>query len=168
MTIVAFKGAFMRPPLFAVLLAAAGLFAPPLAARPITDGGITAPEVAQVLQDKGYKAEVGTDSGGDPMVKSATDGSNFTVFFYGCNHGPRCSAIQFHAGFHLDKGMTTEKINEWNRANRFGRGFIDDEHDPNVEMDLDVEHGFLSEGLANNVDTWAAVLPAFKKFIGFE
>ena len=30
------------------------------------------------------------------------------------------------------------------------------------------EHlGFLTEGLANNVDTWAAVLPSFKKFIGF-
>jgi hypothetical protein len=151
----------------AALLAASCLVATSAAARQIPDGGITAAEVAQVLQDKGYKAEVGADSDGDPMVKSATDGSNFTVYFYGCKKGPRCTGIQFHSGFHLPNGIAVEKINTWNKANRFGRGYVDDEKDPNVEMDLDVEHGFLTEGLANNLDTWAAVVPAFKKFIGF-
>jgi hypothetical protein len=37
--------------------------------------------------------------------------------------------------------------------------------DPFVEMDIDFEHGATSEAIANYVDTWAAVLPAFKTFI---
>lgn len=157
----------MKTALFAAALCAAFATVGAAQAGQIKDGGITADEVASVLQAKGFKAEITKDSGGDPMIKSATDGVNYSILFYGCKHTPRCSAIQFYAGFHLDKGMTTDKINEWNRENRFGRAYIDKEKDPNVEMDLDVEHGFLTEGLANNIDTWGAVLPAFKKFVGF-
>ncbi|MFI4936263.1 MAG: YbjN domain-containing protein [Caulobacterales bacterium] len=149
-------------------LAAGAFLATSAMAFKVTDGGITAQEVAQVLQDKGYKAEVTTDDEGDPKVKSATDGTNFTIFFYGCNHGPRCASVTFQAAFHVEGGLTAERINDWNKDKRFLKGWLDKVNDPFVEMDLDVEHGFLTEGLANNVDTWAAMLPEFKKFIGFE
>jgi hypothetical protein len=148
-------------------LAAGALVASSAGAYQIHDGGITAAEVAKVLQDKGYKAQVGVDDDGDPKVSSATDGTNFTVFFYGCNHTPRCSSITLQSAFHIDGGMTAARINDWNKDKRFLKGWLDNVNDPFVEMDLDVEHGFLTEGLANNLDTWAAILPQFKKFIGF-
>jgi hypothetical protein len=148
-------------------LGAVAMFAAPAGAFQVKDGGVTAQEVAQVLQDKGYRAEVGADSTGDPKVESATDGTNFTIFFYGCNHTPRCGSIEFQMAFHLPKGMTADQINEWNRTHRFGRAYIDKVNDPFMEMDLDVEHGFLTEGLANNIDTWASLVPSFKKFINF-
>ncbi len=157
----------MKRTLFAAALFAAISTMSTAHAGQIRDGGITADEVAQVLQAKGFKAEITKDSSGDPLIKSAADGTRYSILFYGCKHTARCSAIQFYAGFHLDKGMTTDKINDWNRENRFGRAYIDKDRDPNIEMDLDVEHGFLTEGLANNLDTWGAVVPAFKKFIGF-
>jgi hypothetical protein len=157
----------MKTTMASLVLAAAASVAPAAMAFQVQDGGISAQEVAKVLQDKGYKAEIGTDPTGDPQVKSVADTTNFTIMFYGCHHTTRCAQIQFQAGFDLPKGMSLDRINAWNSSNRFGRGYLDKDMDPWVEMDLDAEHGFLTEGLANNLDTWTAVLPSFKKFIGF-
>lgn len=143
------------------LAALAGL----AAAKAVPDGGITAQEVAAVLQERGYRAEVGKNADGDPEIISGLDGSKFYIQFYGCKGGARCTGIQFSIGIDLDKGMTLAKINQWNRERRFGRAFLDDDNDPYVQMDLDLEHGATTEGVANNLDTWAAVLPEFKAFI---
>jgi hypothetical protein len=153
---------------FALAAVAAGaLLATQAQAYQIKDGGISAQEVAMVLQSKGYAAAVGVDDDGDPKVTSAADGTRFTIFFYGCKHTERCSSLTFQSAFHIEGGMTLERINAWNKDKRFLKGWLDNVNDPYVEMDLDVEHGFLTEGLANNIDTWTAWLPEFKKYIGF-
>lgn len=157
----------MKIILAAAALAAGMTAAGAASAYQVRDGGITAKEVAEVLQSKGYKAEITTDSVGDPKVRSATDGTDFSILFYGCNKGPRCAAIQFMVGFNLRNGTTYERMNEWNRKNNFGKAYLDDEMDPFLNMTIDTEHGFLTEGLANNLDTWASVMPQFKKFIGW-
>jgi hypothetical protein len=130
-------------------------------------GGITAPEVAKVLQDKGYKAEVGVDDDGDPKVTSAAEGVKFTVFFYGCNHTPHCTSLTFQAGFHIEGGLTAEKINAWNRDKRFLKGWLDKTNDPYGELDIDAGEGFTTEALAAYADTWDSYLSEFKTFIGY-
>ncbi len=147
-------------------LAASALAAAPASAFPI-ENGITAVQVAHVLQAKGYKADIGVDDDGDPRVKSAADGTPFTVFFYGCNGGPRCTSLTFQAGFHIDGGLTTAKINDWNHEKRFIKGWLDNTNDPYGEMDVDTEAGFTTEALGNYLDLWVAQLPAFKQYIGF-
>lgn len=140
-----------------------------LAAASFPDGGVTGAEVVQVLQEKGYRAELSADSTGDPLVLSGADGSNFSVYFYGCEGEPaRCDSIQFTAAFDVDgEGMSLADANLWNREHRFGRVYLDDESDPFLEMDVDVEFGFTTEALGSNVTTWVQVLPRFKEFIGF-
>jgi hypothetical protein len=135
-------------------------------ARPLPDGGVTVQDVARELQAKGYKAEIGKDSGGDPKITSGMDGSNFTVWFYGCKDG-RCTQVQYEAGFDLKSGLSLAKINLWNRENRFGAGHLDDENDPYIQYDIDFEHGATTEAIANTIDVWASLLPDFKKFIDF-
>jgi len=159
----------MRNRVLTMCLTVGALAASAALAEPVPDGGMTAAEVAKVLQDQGYRAEITTDSAGDPLIESGVDGTHFSVYFYGCagEEEPRCNAIQFMAAFDLEDGTSFERINLWNREHRFGRGYLDDENDPFVEMDLDVEYGFTTEALANNLDTWSAVLPGFKEFIGF-
>jgi hypothetical protein len=150
-----------------ILAAALALSVTPAAALAgvLPDGGVTSAEVAKALQDKGYRAEVTTGSDGDPLIKSAADGTNFRILFYSCSKAQRCASIQFVAAFDLDDGLKLSRINAWNSSKRFGRAYLDDDMDPFVEMDVDFEHGATSEAIANNVDTWAAVLPAFKTFI---
>jgi len=133
------------------------------------DGGVTGADVVKMLQDKGYRAELTTDSTGDPLVQSSADGSNFSIYFYGCEGEPaRCDSIQFVAAFDVEgEGMSLEDANTWNREHRFGRVYLDDEKDPFLEMDVDVEYGFTTEAMGTNLETWTTVLPSFKEFIGF-
>jgi len=131
------------------------------------EGGLTAREVAGVLQAKGYKAEVTTDDTGDLKVKSAADEVNFTVFFYGCNHTPRCTSVTFQAGFHVEGGLPLDKVNAWNRDKRFLKTWLDKVNDPYIEMDVDAAHGFSAEALAENIDTWVSGIPEYKSYIGF-
>lgn len=158
----------MRSLVLAAAIATAALTPAAASAGILPDGGVTSAEVAKALQDKGYRAEVTKGTDGDPLIKSAADGTNFRILFYSCNKAPRCASIQFVAAFDLDEGLKLSKINAWNSTKRFGRAYLDDEMDPFVEMDIDFEHGATSEAIANNVDTWAAVLPAFKTFIDEE
>lgn len=153
----------MKLAIAAAALAAAG----PAAAAPIPDGGVTVQEVAQALQTKGYKAEIGRDRLGDPMITSALDGSNFQVLFYDCESG-RCAAIQFATAFDLESGLTLDRINSWNRQKRFGRAYLDDERDPFVEYDVDFEVGATTEAIGNAIEVWEAVLPNFKDYIGMD
>src|SRR5271167_707064 len=66
-----FRGSTMKHISGLAALAVGAFLASQAMAYQIKDGGITAPEVAKVLQDKGYKAEITTDDEGDPKVKSA-------------------------------------------------------------------------------------------------
>lgn len=136
------------------------------AARPYAPGGVTAPEVAEVLRSKGLPVEITKDSEGDPTIASSSNDVNWRVYFYSCSSG-RCKSIQFSAGFDLTNGMTYAKINEWNFTKRFSRASLDDEMDPFIRYDIDAETGFTSEALNLGVETWQLVLPTFADFIGF-
>jgi len=157
--------------LAAVLVVSGSHAATRHAARPSASAapeGVTPEWVAGVLHAKGYKAVIGVDNDGDPKVSSAADGTNFTIFFYGCHGTRRCESLTFQAGFDLDDGFSATKINAWNKDKRFLKAWLDDENDPYVEMDLDVEHGSTSANLADYVDTWSTILPNFKRYIGFD
>ena len=132
----------------------------------LPDGGVTVQEVARSLQDKGFQTEITTDKDGDPLIKSLLEGAKFSVYFYECGGNPRCKSIQFAAGFAMNGKMQASRVAQWNRTKRFGRVYQDDENDPWVEMDMDMEHGATTEAMTNNVDRWVVVLNEFRKYIG--
>lgn len=146
----------------AAAVAVLGL-APGAQARPLPDGGVTPDEVARVMQHRGFRAEITTADDGRPLIKSSSSGYRFGVYFYGCKQD-RCPSIQFASAFDMADGMSLKSINEWNRTSRFGRAYLDDESDPFIEMDVDVERGFTTEALSNNLSTWEAVLGRFREF----
>ncbi len=149
------------------LLALLGAFSAATAAQAelYPGAGVTAKDVAAVLQARGYQASIEKDSTGDPLVRSAVDGTKFRVAFYGCDPGPRCSALEFIVGFDLTNGMEMARINKWNRDQRFGHAFLDDESDPYIQLDLNADNGFTSESLSGYVDTWASLVPHFKRYM---
>jgi len=133
-------------------------------ARPIPDGGVTVSEVANIMQNRGFRAEITTTDDGRPLIKSSSSGYRFGVYFYGCKEG-RCPSIQFASAFDMADGMSLKSVNEWNSTSRFGRAYLDNENDPFVEMDIDVERGFTTQALSNNLSTWEAVLGRFREFV---
>ncbi len=72
----------------------------------------------------------------------------------------------FKAGYNLENGISTLKINEWNRTKRFSRAYIDDESDPFLEMDVNLDYdGVGSENFQDTLDWWRVSVESFEEFI---
>lgn len=124
-------------------------------------------QVAQAMADAGYETERTEAGDGTPKLDGLIDGWMYSVYFYGCQ-GDDCDAIQFAAGFDEDQPMQYDPINEWNMANRFGRAYLDDEGDPWVEMDINMEgEGVTISNFNESLAYWDTVLNAFVAHIGW-
>lgn len=123
--------------------------------------------VADALQKLGYRAKIETDSEGDPVVRSAIEGIDYSLYFYGCTSGKLCKYLVFTASFDLPDGMTLERINEWNRAKIVGQAHLDDEADPHVEYFLTTVGGIGQGNFADAVDWWGVLIADFKTHIGW-
>lgn len=154
----------MRNTALTAVLVLVGLVSGALAA-PLPDGGVTIQEIANVMRAQKLSLELTTDKDGDPLIKTTKDGVKFQVYFYECNSKPRCQSIQFYSGWSV-KGISLEKINEWDRTKRFGRAYLDQDIEPCVEMDVDLEHGANTEAIANDLVRWLLVMKTFRTFIG--
>ncbi len=152
----------MRALLPALLLAA---FAGSAAAQSVD--AANPKSVADALLKLGYRAKLETDSEGDPVVRSAIEGIDYSVFFYGCNGGKLCKYVVFTASFDLRDGMTLEAINEWNRAKIIGQAHLDDEMDPHLEYFLTTIGGLNQANFADAVDWWGVTMAEFKTHIGW-
>jgi putative hemolysin len=133
-------------------------------AQVINKDGMTGPEVAAWLQKAGYKAALSKDETGDPLISSAADGHDFKVYFYDCKDG-RCKALQFSAGFDMKDGLTLAKANEWNRKNRYLKTYLDDDGDPYVQYDVNVNAGRTMAGLDDDFGVWTGMVGDFTTFI---
>ncbi|HEX8574006.1 MAG TPA: YbjN domain-containing protein [Allosphingosinicella sp.] len=124
--------------------------------------------LVRALQKAGYAAKLGTDKVGDPMITSGVSGTTFQVFFYNCTDNKQCATVQIHSGYDLKQPVDLQRINEWNRSQRFGRAYLDKEDDPILEMDIDLDDGGVSELLfIDNIEFWASVLGKFEQHIGY-
>ncbi len=75
--------------------------------------------------------------------------------------------MELAAGFDLTNGMSFEKINEWNRDNRYIKGYLDTENDPYAEYEVNLSPGRTYESLNDDFAIWRTALPKFKTFIGW-
>lgn len=154
----------------AAALLALALAASPLAATAAGKGLLHASDpdsIARAMREIGYKAELGVDGAGDPMISSGASGYNFEVYFYDCEDGRNCKSLQFSAGFDVGRKVAADVMNDWNRGKRFGAAFVDDEGSPFLQYDVSTTGGLTEENFADVVDWWDIVLNEFADYIGF-
>lgn len=136
------------------------------ASRPAQAQTVTATNpdsVAAVLRDKGLAPEMLKDSAGDPRIRSTYQGRTFNVFFYGCTDNVNCSTVAFSQGIDLSKPISWTTINASNKDHLFTRIWFDDEGDPYIEMDVNLDFGGMSAAaFAGHVDLWLSGLSKFK------
>ena len=141
-----------------IALALATLATPVAAEQVVADHQ----KLVALLQAKGYKAELikGTDA---DYVRTADSGVPVTIFFFNCAKGKTgCTTIQFYTGF-TDVKATLERINDWNKSQRWARAYVDKDGDPVMEMDVDMDFGGLSKELFyDNLGTFIALIPRFR------
>ena len=125
-----------------------------------------APEaMVALMQDLGYRAELTSDGQGDPKIKSAAGGANFSIYFYGCADHRACRSVQFSAGFDTKEGVDLLRMNDWNRNNRYGQASLDEENDPYIERDILMEGGLTRDLFEANLSLWDNMLADFQRHI---
>lgn len=94
---------------------------------------ITAEQVADVLRAAGSSVELETDDYGDPLIRAEKSGRSYIILFYECDT-LGCQALQFRAWWQTPQPHTAEQLNEFNRTNRNGCAYLDNDRDPTLEM----------------------------------
>ena len=88
-------------------------------------------QLMALLREAGYSPEVVRDN----VIRVQMDGLK-VIFFVAENQ----LNLQAYAGF-SGGGVSLKTINDWNKDHRFSHAYLDNENDPAVELDLDLEGG---------------------------
>lgn len=147
-----------------ILSAAMALTASTAMADILVDGG-NAKLIMSIIQDEGYSISMDQEDNGDPLLVGKLDGSEYRVYFYGCDNPNGCDSIQFSTGYDLRNGMTLESVNEWNRGKRFAKVYLDGDMDPWLEMDINLDSGVTRDNLVDSMDYWRLLMNAFEDHI---
>lgn len=125
--------------------------------------------LVRFLQEEGYRAQLTRDRTGDPMIRSASGGTGFSIMFYGCKSNRQCADLQFQAAWDFEQGHPSAAlINQWNAERRFTKAYLDKENDPVLEMDVLFTGGRMGrEAFAEHLAAYTDGLAAFEKHVGW-
>lgn len=144
-------------------LAAILAFAGPAHARMVTAEPAAILEILKSTEHDGTRA--GED--GTHYIEASHNGIKFVVFFMNCqDDGTACTTLQYYMGYSDAKETTLEKLNQWNGSHRFARAYRDDDGDPVLEMDVDLDFaGLPRENVAESFNTWFVLMDEFHQAI---
>lgn len=121
--------------------------------------------ILEILKSEGYTAELDESDPEDISIVGKLDGSEYRVYFYGCDNDNGCDSIQFSTGYNLSDGMTWESANEWNKGKRFAKLYLDEDMDPWVQMDVNLDGGVSRANMVDTIDYWRLLMSAFERHI---
>ncbi len=114
---------------------------------------LTSAQMKSLLQDQGFP-NVEVDSDDDLIVRM--QGYRVIVFVRGGNY----SRIQFF--FALGgTSATMRDVNDWNRTKLFTRAYLDNNGNPVLEMDVDLDGGVTIARIKDSIRTYNQSLAAF-------
>lgn len=114
--------------------------------------------IVDAMQKAGYKAVLGKDRAGDPMIESAANGYNFSIFFYECVDNKACGSLQFLAHFEASDEHTPAYANLWNRTKRFSQMSIEADKSISFRYDISTYGGLNARNFADQIDWWDSML----------
>lgn len=129
--------------------------------------GLTPAEVGTWIAGLGGRVGPVRTENGLTFFTVTNAGLTWAVFFYGCD-AAGCGEVQFSAVV-SGAGATLDKVNAWNRDNRYLKAFHTDGETPTATVQYDV---VLSPGqdvrqLADPLTVWLQLLPKFAAGMGY-
>lgn len=122
--------------------------------------------IKAIVESQGWPATIVTKADEDPYIESSRNGLKFLVLFMNCDDHKNCKTLQYYMGFNDAKDVSLDKLNKWNKEKRFARAYKDDEGDPVLEMDVDVDFaGIPRENIGETFNTWASLMDSYREFI---
>lgn len=120
--------------------------------------------VVKAMQEAGFRAKLGTDKTGDPMVSSEASSYVFDIYFYGCEYGKNCTSLQFLASFGAEDDNTPEYANEWNSNYRFVQASVE-KMELQLAYDVTTEGGLTKANFEDVTNRWSSSLGEFSVFV---
>lgn len=122
--------------------------------------------IARFFRDEGASVEVTEDNVGDPKLRVEYYGTDFVIYYYGCDNGRNCDSIQFFSGYKTEGSVRIARVNEWNADNRFARAYISDSGSARIEHDVYLgRNGMTADDFASMVSRWTGQVQDFEEFI---
>lgn len=123
-------------------------------------------QIAYVMKAAGHNVEIQSSKTGR-FVLVRMESYTFGILPFSCEEAATtCKSVQFFVAFSPQTKPTLDAMNTYARTHRWGRIYLDEEGDPAMEFDLDLEKGGMSAELfLDNIEYWDAVVVAYSKFV---
>lgn len=122
--------------------------------------------IKAIVESQGWPATLVQKDGEDPYIESSRNDLKFLVLFLNCTDNKRCKTLQYYMGFNDAKDIPLTRFNQWNKDKRFARAYKDDEGDPVLEMDVDLDFaGIPRENVGETLNTWASLMDSFREYV---
>ncbi len=122
--------------------------------------------IKAIVESQGWPATIVEKAGDDPYIESNRGGLKFLVLFMNCTENKNCKTLQYYMGFSDAKDISLDKLNKWNKDKRFARAYKDNEGDPVLEMDVDLDFaGIPRENVGETFNTWASLMDSFREYV---
>lgn len=118
-------------------------------------------QLKRMLSDHG-EVTLTTDGIGDPLFQGRINGTKYEMFLFGCNDDhKRCDEVMFKAAWATD-GVSLRDLNKWNADERYGKAYRDDENDPVLEMNVNLDDGVTADNFDDTIEIWKRVMKQFE------
>ncbi len=120
------------------------------------------PAIARFMAKTGYKAELGADANGDPVITGRISRSDYTIQFYECERNTFCNSVQFFAQAPRPAGLGLEEVNAFNSRWRYVRLTVAGQA-VRLQMDVNLDAGVTGDNLEDTLDIWRQLLETFER-----
>ncbi|SAI69805.1 Bacterial protein of uncharacterised function (DUF945) [Bordetella ansorpii] len=133
---------------------------------PQTDGtmlhSLDQATIGSLIEAAGFELEHRTDQYGEPelnITPGASGARELYARFNECDVDDACENVMLQAVFDAITPPPYKVINDWNRNNRWGRLYVDDNSQPTLEMDINAYGGIGKDGVEAFVQTFLETVP---------
>lgn len=146
----------------------AALALAPMAAQAQNLTAKSADSIKNFFLEEGSSVEVLVDNVGDPQLDVTHYGSDFSIFYYGCEDNTNCDAVQFYSGYATDGSVRLRTVNDFNAEKRWVNAYITDSGSTRLEMDIYLgDNGMAADDFATMLGIWTRHMREFEDVIDF-
>jgi hypothetical protein len=92
-------------------------------------------DIATILRDAGYRAEVVTENQ-RTRIRTGMGGYNVYVYLFSCDDDGACASLQYSLGLTKSPIYTLSVANKWNQDKRFAKAYLDTNGNMFLEADV--------------------------------
>ena len=123
----------------------------------------TDPEtVLEIVRSHG-EAVLKKDGMGDPLIEGRVVDKDYRLVFYDCSEGRDCKSIMFSAVWDVPD-LAETRMADWNREQRFGKAYLDEDGRATVEMNVNLNGGVTRANLDDTIGWWELILTKFPDY----